>query len=338
MTRVAINGFGRIGRQLLRLGIQKKKNIEFVAINDLSPIEASAHLFKYDSVHRTYLAHIKSTKDSLIIDDKKILMLSQANVETLPWKDLRIDVVLECTGYMTKKILAAEHLKSGAKKVIVSAPCKESDLTVIMGINEHEYDFKKHHVLSNASCTTNCLGMVIKVLNDHLKIKRAFMTTIHSYTNDQRVLDLAHHDLRRARAAGLSIIPTTSGATDALLKIFPNLKGVFEGLSIRVPTPNVSLVDVVCEVEKKSSVSKVNGFFEEACHPSASLKNLLGYCTEPLVSSDFIGDERSAIIDASLTQVVDGNMVKVVAWYDNEVGFSLRMLELVEHIYGSKSH
>lgn len=329
-VRVAINGFGRIGRQLLRLGL-RKKTVEFVAINDLSPVDTRVHLLKYDSVHRTFAKIMEISNSHLIVEGQKISMLTSANIQDLSWKDLKVDIVLECTGRMTNRELASQHIKSGAKKVIVSAPCKNEDLTVIMGINEPMYDPKTHHVISNASCTTNCLGIITKVIKDAFGIEKAFMSTIHSYTNDQRVLDLAHKDLRRARAAGLSIIPTTSGATDTLIKVFPELKDKFDGLSVRVPTPNVSLIDIVFVTEKPTSVVEVNSILEKAS--KKDLKNYIGYCTEPLVSSDFIGDERSAVIDASLTQVIGGNMVKVIAWYDNEVAFSLRMLELAEYMH-----
>ncbi len=328
--KVAINGFGRIGRQLVRLGLQSRKNIEFVAINDLTSLETMAHLLKYDSVHGTYLKEVKVSKNQMSVDGKKISVFAEPDPTKIPWKSVKADLVFECTGRFTSREKAALHLEAGVKKVIVSAPCKNDDLTVVMGINENQYDPKKHHVVSNASCTTNCLGMLTKVLRDHLQIKRAFMTTIHSYTNDQRVLDLAHKDLRRSRAAGLSMIPTSSGATDALLKIFPELKDNFQGFSVRVPTPNVSLVDLVAEVKKPTSVGAVNQIFEK--ESQGKLKRYLGYSSEPLVSVDYVGDERSAILDALSTQVVDGTFVKVMGWYDNEIGFSSRMLDLAEYL------
>lgn len=326
--KVGINGFGRIGRQLVRLGLQSQKNIEFVAINDLSPLEVMAHLLKYDSVHGPYAGEVTVSKNQLIVDGQKISIFAEPDPKKIPWKSAKVDVVFECTGRFTSREKAALHLEAGAKKVIVSAPCKKDDLTIVMGVNENQYDPKRHHVVSNASCTTNCLGMLTKVLRDHLQIKRAFMTTIHSYTNDQRVLDLAHKDLRRARAASLSMIPTSSGATDALLKIFPELKNNFQGFSVRVPTPNVSLVDLVAEVKKSTSVSEVNQIFEK--ESQGKLKRYLGYSKDPLVSVDYVGDERSAILDALSTQVVAGTLVKVVGWYDNEIGFSSRMLDLAE--------
>ncbi len=328
--KVAINGFGRIGRQICRQAFFSKKPVQIVAINDLSPIETNAHLLKYDSVHGIFAPDVEAMSDAIMIGDKKVKALRIPNASDLPWKSLNVDIVLECTGRFTTRELAEEHLKAGAKTVIVSAPCKKDDLTVVMGVNENQYNSKKHHILSNASCTTNCLGIVTKVLMERFGIKRASMTTIHSYTNDQRVLDLVHSDLRRARAAGLSMIPTTSGAQEAVVRIYPELKGVFEGYSVRVPTPNVSLVDLVCEVKKETSVSEVNQVFKQAA--SGNLKKYLGVNDKPLVSIDFLGDERSAILDALSTQVIGKDMVKVVAWYDNEVGFSARMLDLVEMI------
>ena len=329
--KVGINGFGRIGRQLIRLGLFSRKNIEFVAINDLSSLDVMAHLLKYDSVHGIYPGKVSVSKNQIIVDGQKISVFAEPDPTKIPWKSVKVDLVFECTGRFTSREKAALHLEAGAKKVIVSAPCKKDDLTVVMGINEDQYDSKRHHIVSNASCTTNCLGMLTKVLRDHLQIKRAFMTTIHSYTNDQRVLDLAHKDLRRSRAAGLSMIPTSSGATDALLKIFPELKNNFQCFSVRVPTPNVSLVDLVAEVKKPTSVEAINQIFEK--ESQGKLKRYLGYSSDPLVSIDYVGDERSAILDALSTQVVDGTFVKVLGWYDNEIGFSSRMLDLAEHMY-----
>ena len=331
MMKVGINGFGRIGRQLIRLGLQSRKNIEFLAINDLTSLETMAHLLKYDSVHGTYPGKVSVSKNQILVDGQKISVFAESDPAKIPWKNAKVDVVFECTGRFTSREKAALHLEAGAKKAIVSAPCKKDDLTIVMGINEDQYDPKRHHIVSNASCTTNCLGMLTQVLRDHFQMKRAFMTTIHSYTNDQRVLDLAHKDLRRARAAGLSMIPTSSGATDALLKIFPELNHHFQGFSIRVPTPNVSLVDLVAEVKKPTSVAQVNQIFKK--ESQGKLKRYLGYSKDPLVSADYVGDERSAILDALSTQVIDGTFVKVVGWYDNEVGFSARMLDLAEVIH-----
>lgn len=332
--KIAINGFGRIGRQILRLGLSpnEKRPFQFVAINDRSSKEIGAHLFKYDSVHPVFPTEVRVERDSIKIGKHTIRVLSETEVSGLPWRDLKVDLAMECTGKFTAKVFAEKHLENGAKKVLVSAPCKDDDITIVMGVNEKEYDPKKHHVISNASCTTNCVSVIAKVLRDHLGLKRAFMTTVHAYTNDQPVLDNTHHDFRRARAAALSMIPTTSGASRSMAKIFPELKGAFEGLSIRVPTPDVSLIDLVAEVKKPVTVKLLNDIFKEEA--DGKLKRYLGYIEEPLVSSDFIGDERSAVIDAPLTQVLGGRFIKVIAWYDNEVGFSARMLDLAEYIGG----
>ncbi|HBQ20326.1 MAG: type I glyceraldehyde-3-phosphate dehydrogenase [Deltaproteobacteria bacterium GWA2_38_16] len=331
MIRVAINGFGRIGRQLLRLAHTSKRKIEVMAINDLSDVKTLAHLLKYDSVHGTFEGQVQALKDRILVNGKEIIITAHQLPESLPWKELKVDLVFECTGHFVTREAAKKHMDAGAQKVLVSAPCKDDDLTVVMGINEDQYDAKKHHIVSNASCTTNCLGVMVKVLRDHIGIEKAFMTTIHSYTNDQRVLDLAHKDLRRARAAGLSMIPTSSGATKALFKVFPELKGALQGLSIRVPTPNVSIVDLVAEVKKTVTADEINDLYKKEAQ--GKLKRYLGYCDEPLVSADFVGDERSAVIDALSTQVSGDRLVKVIGWYDNEVGFSARMLDLAEHMY-----
>lgn len=332
--KIAINGFGRIGRQILRLGLSpnEKRPFQFVAINDRSSKEIGAHLFKYDSVHPVFPEQVRVERDSIKIGKHTIRVLSETEVSGLPWRDLKVDLAMECTGKFTAKVFAEKHLENGAKKVLVSAPCRDDDITIVMGVNEKEYDPKKHHVISNASCTTNCVSVIAKVLRDHLGLERAFMTTVHAYTNDQPVLDNTHHDFRRARAAALSMIPTTSGASRSMAKIFPELKGAFEGLSIRVPTPDVSLIDLVAEVKKPVTVKSLNDIFKEEA--DGKLKRYLGYIEEPLVSSDFIGDERSAVIDAPLTQVLGGRFIKVIAWYDNEVGFSARMLDLAEYIDG----
>lgn len=332
--KIAINGFGRIGRQILRLGLveSEKRPFQFVAINDRSSKEIAAYLFKYDSVHPVFPASVDIGRDSLKVGGQSLRVLSETDIAKLPWGDLGVDLVMECTGKFAIKSLAGKHLESGAKRVIISAPCKEDDVTIVMGVNEKAYDSKKHRVISNASCTTNCVAVVAKVLRDHLGLERAFMTTIHAYTNDQPVLDNAHHDLRRGRAAALSMIPTSSGASRSMTKIFPELSGAFEGLSVRVPTPDVSLVDLVAEVKKSVTVKSLNEIFK--IEASTRLKKYLGYTEEPLVSSDFVGDTRSAIIDAPLTQVLSGRWVKVIAWYDNEVGFSARMLDLAEVIGG----
>ncbi|MBI4040535.1 MAG: type I glyceraldehyde-3-phosphate dehydrogenase [Deltaproteobacteria bacterium] len=335
--RIAINGFGRIGRQILRLAQKPAyQNLEIVAINDLSDAKILGHLFKYDSVHGTYAGTVSTQNSNLVVDGKTIQVLQIGQVDELPWKKLKIDLVLECTGHFTKDKKAFLHLKAGAKKVIISAPSSDADLGIVMGMNEDRYDPKQHHVISNASCTTNCLGMITKVLHEAFFIEKASMTTIHAYTKDQRLLDAPHSDLRRARAAGVSMIPTTTGAAKAITALFPHLKNKFHGISIRVPTTDVSLVDLGAVVQKKTSVQKVNEVFRKAAF--GSLKKFLGYTEEPLVSCDFLKDERSAIVDALSTEVIDETFVKIVAWYDNEIGFSARMLDLAEHLYAHPVH
>lgn len=324
-TRIGINGFGRIGRCVLRAG-WKNPNLEFVGINDLTDAATLAHLLKYDSVHGTFNAKVKAVGDAIVVGNKKIRVMSVRDPAELPWKKLRADVVFECTGLFREKAKAEAHRKAGAKKVIISAPAKGEDLTVVMGVNDDKYDPKKHHILSNASCTTNCLAPVAKVLNDTFGIEKGLMTTIHSYTNDQRILDLPHKDLRRARAAAESMIPTTTGAAKAVGLVLPELQGKLDGMSIRVPTPNVSVVDLVATLKKDATAEKVNKALKKAA--SGKMKGLLAFCEEPLVSMDFNGNTHSSIVDASLTTVIDGNMVKVISWYDNETGFSHRMIDL----------
>ncbi len=324
-TRIGINGFGRIGRCVLRAG-WKNPDLEFVGINDLTDAATLAHLLKYDSVHGTFNAKVKALDDAIVVGNKKIRVLSVRDPAELPWKKLRADVVFECTGLFRDKAKAEAHRKAGAKKVIISAPAKGEDLTVVMGVNDDKYNPKKHHILSNASCTTNCLAPVAKVLNDTFGIEKGLMTTIHSYTNDQRILDLPHKDLRRARAAAESMIPTTTGAAKAVGLVLPELQGKLDGMSIRVPTPNVSVVDLVVVLKKGATVEKVNQALKKAA--SGKMKGILSFCEEPLVSIDFNGNTHSSIVDASLTTVMDGNMVKVISWYDNETGFSHRMLDL----------
>jgi len=324
-TRIGINGFGRIGRCVLRAG-WKNPDLEFVGINDLTDAATLAHLLKYDSVHGTFNAKVKALDDAIVVGNKKIRVLSVRDPAELPWKKLRADVVFECTGLFRDKAKAEAHRKAGAKKVIISAPAKGEDLTVVMGVNDDKYNPKKHHILSNASCTTNCLAPVAKVLNDTFGIEKGLMTTIHSYTNDQRILDLPHKDLRRARAAAESMIPTTTGAAKAVGLVLPELQGKLDGMSIRVPTPNVSVVDLVAVLKKGATVEKVNQALKKAA--SGKMKGILSFCEEPLVSIDFNGNTHSSIVDASLTTVMDGNMVKVISWYDNETGFSHRMLDL----------
>ncbi len=325
-TRIGINGFGRIGRCILRAG-WKNPNLEFVGINDLTDAATLAHLLKYDSVHGTFGAKVKAVDDAIVVGNKKIKVLSERDPAALPWKKLRVDVVFECTGLFREKAKAEAHRKAGAKKVIISAPAKGEDLTVVMGVNDDKYDPKKHHILSNASCTTNCLAPVAKVLNDTFGIEKGLMTTIHSYTNDQRILDLPHKDLRRARAAAESMIPTTTGAAKAVGLVLPELQGKLDGMAIRVPTPNVSVVDLVATLKKEVTAEQVNKAMKKAA--SGKLKGILVFCEEPLVSVDFNGSNASSTVDASLTTVMDGNMVKVISWYDNETGFSQRMIDLV---------
>lgn len=326
---IAINGFGRIGRNILRLALDHP-HIKILAINDLSKPEVNAHLLKYDSVHGPLPVEARLEGDTLQVGKQSIKLVSEKDPAKLPWKSLGVDIVLECTGIFTDREKAALHLTAGAKKVIISAPSKDADLTIVYGINHKSYDGQKHHVVSNASCTTNCLAPVAKVLDDAFTIEFGSMTTVHSYTNDQQLLDLAHKDLRRARAASLSMIPTSTGAAKAIGLVLPHLKGKMDGISIRVPTPNVSLVDLTVTIAKATTKEEVNQKLREASR--GALENILGFCTEPLVSSDFNGDRRSSIVDAELTNVFGGKLVKVTAWYDNEIGFSARMLDLTNYV------
>ncbi len=328
MINVAINGFGRIGRLVLRAGI-KDKNINWACVNDLTDAKTLAHLFKYDSVHGKYDGTVKNTDDSLIIDGKKIKVLSVLDPQKLPWKDMKIDVVVESTGRFTDREGAQQHLNAGAKKVLISAPAKNADITIVMGVNEKMYDGKKHRIVSNASCTTNCLAPVVKILHDNFKIKRGFMTTIHAYTADQKLVDSPHKDLRRARQAALSIIPTTTGAAKAVAEVMPELKGKLDGLAFRVPVATGSVTDFVCEVEKSTTKEEINQVFSNA---AKKLKGILMYSEEPLVSVDIITDPNSSIFDSELTNVIGGNFIKVVAWYDNEWGFSVRMIDVIRLI------
>lgn len=332
MRKVAINGFGRIGRITLRAALEKGSNLDFVAVNDLVNAKTLAHLFKYDSIHRAYPGEVKAEDDSIIIDGKKVRVCQEKDPAQLPWKEMGVDIVIESTGLFRTKEKAASHLKAGANKIIITAPARGSGevLTIVMGVNEEKFDPSIHHVVSNASCTTNCLVPMVKVLMDNFGVKRGLMTTIHSYTNDQALLDAPHKDLRRARAAGLSMIPTTTGAAVAVGQVIPELKGKLDGLAIRVPTPNVSLVDLVAEVEKETTVDEVNSAFKRASEES--LKGILKYCEEPLVSHDFTTDPASAIVDADSTGVIEGKMVKVLGWYDNEWGYSCRVVDLAEYM------
>ncbi len=327
-VKIAINGFGRIGRLVLRSLSQGKHNLDLVAVNDVTDPKTLAHLFKYDSVHGRFEGKVEAEADGICVNGKSVKVLSFKDPAQLPWKDLGVDIVLESTGLFTDRDKAAAHLNAGAKKVIISAPAKKEDLTIVMGVNDQAYDPKKHHVLSTASCTTNCLVPVVKVLLDSFGFERGFMTTVHSYTNDQRVLDLPHKDLRRARAAGLNIIPTTTGAAKATALVLPQLKGKLDGVSLRVPTADVSVVDLTCTVSRKTDVEAVNAAFRAAAQ--GPMKGILAVSDEPLVSGDFIGDPHSSTVDAMSTQVVDGNLVHVSSWDDNEMGYATRCVDLLE--------
>ena len=326
--KVAINGFGRIGRCILRAALARKENIEFVAINDLDAPATMAHLFKYDSVHRTYPGTVSATDDAMTIDGKKIAFTAEKDPTKLPWKSLGVDLVLECTGRFTDRESASKHIAAGAKKVLISAPAKGPDVTVAYGVNTEAYDPTKHQILSAASCTTNCLAVTAKVLLDSFGIEKGLMTTVHSYTNDQRILDLTHKDLRRARAAALSMIPTSTGAAKSIGEVLPQLKGKMNGVSVRVPTPNVSLVDLTVVLGKKVTPEEINAAYRKAAE--GPLKNVLEYSEEETVSVDYNGNPHSAIVDATNTFVIDGNFAKVMAWYDNEWGFSNRMVDLTK--------
>ncbi len=322
-VRVAINGFGRIGRLAMRAAMEAGRNdVDFVAINDLGAVNVNAHLLKYDSVHGTFPGEVSSGSDSITVNGKTVKVLQERDPTKLPWKEMGVDVVYECTGIFTDKDKAAVHLGSGAPRVLVSAPSKGADKTIVFGVNQKELT-KDDKVVSNASCTTNCLAPPVYVLDKALGVERGYMTTIHSYTGDQRIIDTLHKDLRRARGAALSMIPTTTGAARAVGLVLPHLKGKLDGAAIRVPTPNVSVVDLVFITKKSTTVAEVNGLIEAAAN--GELKGILGYCTEPLVSIDFNHDQRSSIFDSSETQVIDGNMVRILTWYDNEWGFSNRM-------------
>ncbi len=329
-VRVGINGFGRIGRNVFRAGFNRP-GIEFVAVNDLpTPTETLAHLLKYDSILGTFQAAVSASQDAVVVNGKPLKMFTAKDPGEIPWGDLGVDIVIESTGAFTDREKAAKHLRGSVKKVIITAPAKGEDLTIVLGANEKLYDLAKHHVISNASCTTNCVVPIAKVLHERFTIVRAFMTTIHSYTNDQRLLDLAHKDLRRARAAALSMIPSTTGAAKTVGVVFPELKGRIDGLSIRVPTPNVSIVDLSAQVQKDATVEEVNQAFKAAAE--GPLKGILQYCTEPLVSRDFNGNTHSCIFDATMTAVIDKQLVKAFGWYDNEWGYSNRVVDLIEYV------
>lgn len=329
MVKVAINGFGRIGRNVMRAA-QGRNDIEIVAINDLTNAKTLGHLLKYDSVHGKFNGTVEVKEDVLVVNGKEIKILAQREPEKLPWKDLGVEVVVESTGFFTTREGATKHLEAGAKKVIISAPAKNEDITIVLGVNQDKYDPANHQIISNASCTTNCLAPFAKVLNDSFKIVKGAMTTIHSYTNDQRILDLPHSDLRRARSAAVSIIPTTTGAAKAVSLVLPELKGKLDGFALRVPTPNVSVVDLVVEVEKNTTKEEVNAALKAAAN--SDLKGIMDYTEEPVVSVDFMSNPVSSTIDSALTMVIGGNMVKVVSWYDNEMGYSTRVVDLIEFI------
>ncbi len=328
-VKIGINGFGRIGRMVFR-GCMNRTDVEVVAINDLTDAKTNAHLLKYDSVHGVLNADVKSGDGFIEVNGKKIQTFAEREPSNIPWGKIGVDVVVESTGFFRSKEKASKHLEGGAKKVIISAPAKGEDITIVMGVNQDKYDPAKDNIISNASCTTNCLAPIAKVILNKFGIERGLMTTVHSYTNDQKILDVNHEDLRRARGAALSIIPTTTGAASAVSLVLPELKGKLNGLAMRVPTPNVSVVDLVVEVSRPVTVEEVNAALKEASENE--LKGILGYCEEPLVSSDFNNDSRSSIVDALSTMVIDGTMVKVISWYDNEWAYSLRVGDLAAYI------
>ena len=328
--RVGINGFGRIGRLVYRAGLNNK-NIEFVAVNDL-PVgtKTLAHLLKYDSTFGTLKEEVKATENSLIVNGKELKIVSYKSPQEIPWKDLKVDIAVESTGLFTDREKAEGHIAAGAKKVIISAPAKGEDVTIVMGVNDNMYDPKKHNIISNASCTTNCLAPMAKVLLDNFGIKHGLMTTIHSYTNDQKILDLPHKDLRRARAAAMSMIPTSTGAAKAIGSVLPQLKGKMDGFAMRVPTPDVSVTDLTCELEKAATIEEINAAFKKAA--AGPMSHILEYSDVPLVSIDFRGNPKSCIFDPELTKVIDGSFIKILGWYDNEWGYSNRVVDLIDFV------
>ncbi len=332
-VRVGINGFGRIGRNVLRAAVlMKQEAVEFVAVNDITDTRTLAHLLKYDSVHGRFPGAVEARGDALVVNGRPIKVSAIKEPAQLPWKALGVELVLESTGRFTKRDDAEQHLAAGAKKVVISAPAKDEDITIVMGVNHHKYDPARHHVISNASCTTNCLVPLVKVVLDNWGFRHGFMTTVHSYTNDQQILDLPHKDLRRARAAALSIIPTTTGAAKATGLVLPEVKGKIDGISLRVPTPDVSIVELTAEVERKTTIEAVNGAFKQAA--CSSLKGILDVSEEPLVSTDYIGNLLSSVVDALSTNVIDGTFVHVSSWYDNEMGYSARCVDLLAYLAG----
>jgi glyceraldehyde 3-phosphate dehydrogenase len=334
-VRVGINGFGRIGRNVVRAAVlMQQRAIEFVAVNDITDTKTLAHLLKYDSVHGRFKGTVEVKGESLVINGGEVKVSAVKEPEKLPWKELGVELVLESTGRFTDRDAAAKHLAAGAKKVVISAPAKGEDITIVMGVNHTKYDPAKHHILSNASCTTNCLVPVVRVVLDNFGLVHGFMTTVHSYTNDQQVQDLPHKDLRRARAAALNIIPTTTGAAKATSLVIPEVKGKLDGVSLRVPTADVSVVDLTVEVAKKTTADEVNAAFRAASQ--GALKGILDVSDEPLVSSDYIGSRYSSVVDALSTQVIDGTLVHVSSWYDNEMGYSARCVDLLAYLAGKK--
>jgi glyceraldehyde 3-phosphate dehydrogenase len=330
-TKIGINGFGRIGRQVFKAIRDLYPNeLEVVAVNDLADTATNAHLFKYDSNYGRYPGTVEAREDAIVVDGKPIKVLAERDPAKLPWGDLGVDIVVESTGLFTDADKAKAHMAGGAKKVIISAPAKGEDITIVMGVNHEKYDPAKHNIISNASCTTNCLAPAVKVVHEKYGIVKGLMTTVHAYTNDQRILDVVHPDLRRARAAAVSIIPTTTGAARAVSLVIPELQGKFHGFALRVPTPTVSVVDFVADLERNATVEDLNAAFKAAAE--GPMKGILGYTEEPLVSVDFKGDQRSSIIDGLSTMAIGGNMVKVVSWYDNEWGFSCRMADLCNYL------
>ena len=326
-TRIAINGFGRIGRLCLRSMLERHKNLlSVVAVNDMADLETNAHLFQYDSTYGTFNGSLEVGEGILRVDGWEIAVLNQKDPSRLPWKNLGVDVVIESTGFFTDGTKVRSHLEAGAKKVIITAPAQNEDITIVLGVNDSAYDPKKHHIVSNASCTTNCLAPVVKTLHDTFGVERGLMTTTHAYTNDQRILDLMHKDLRRARAAAMNIVPTTTGAAKAIGLVIPELRGKIHGLSVRVPTATVSLVDLVADLKRSATAEEINKEIKKAAE--GHLKGIMAYCDKPLVSSDFRGHPASAIVDAMSTVVLEGKMAKVLAWYDNEWGYSCRVADL----------
>jgi len=328
-VRVGVNGFGRIGRLVIRAAMKQGADIEFVAVNDLMDIATMRHLFKYDSVHGVWPGEVKAEADALSIDGRRIKVFMEKDPAALPWRSLGADVVIESTGHFTKRDAAAAHLAAGAKKVIISAPASDADVMIVLGVNDEMYDKSKHDVISNASCTTNCLAPIVKVLDDAFGLEKGFMTTIHAYTNDQKILDFPHKDLRRARAGAMSIIPTTTGAARAVGLVLPHLKGKLDGFSLRVPAPDGSCTDLVAELKREVTVDEVNAAFKQAA--GGKMKGILEFCEDPIVSMDVVGNPASSIVDAALT-MASGKMVKCISWYDNEWGYSCRLVDLVPRV------